>query len=138
MQHLPGTNPSSDRPWLFDRRVPFLCGVAHERGYAAQALVDLGRAGTKDWDVMKIVVERDLILVTNNVVDFLALYALRPIHPGVVLLKGRILGRAAQCQAFAAALDDVDASPDVINLAVEVTPGEPAQWSVHRYPLAKP
>ena len=115
-----------------------LCNIAHKRGYAAQALVDLGRAGTKDWDVMKIVAERDLILVTNNVVDFLALYALRPLHPGVVLLKGRILGRDAQCQAFAAALDDIDANPDVVNLGIEVTPGEPTQWFVQRYPLAKP
>ncbi len=115
-----------------------LCGIAHNRGYAAQALVDLGRAGLKDWDVMKIAAERDLVLVTNNVIDFLALYALRPLHPGVVLLKGHIHGRHQQCQAFAAALDDIDTDPDVMNLAVEVVPGAPSQWSVQRYPLSKP
>lgn len=102
-----------------------LCDIAHGRGYAAQALVDLGKAGTKDWDVMKIVDERDVVLVTNNAIDFLALYRLCPLHPGVVLLKGRIFGRVAQGQAFAAALDDIDADPDIVNLAIEVTPGVP-------------
>lgn len=115
-----------------------LCGIAHQRGYAAQALVDLGKAGLKDWDVMTIVDEGDFVLVTNNVIDFLALYTLRALHPGVVLLKGDISGRAAQCQAFGAALDTIDADPDLVNLAVEVTLGVTPPWSVQRYPLPQP
>ena len=112
-----------------------LCGIAHQRGYAAQALVDLGKAGLKDWDVMTIVDEGDFVLVTNNVIDFLALYALRSLHPGAVLLRGDISGRAAQCQAFGAALDNIDADPDLVNQVVEVTPGATPLWSVQRYPL---
>lgn len=115
-----------------------LCGIAHQHGYAAHALVDLGGAGLKDWDMMKIASEHDFVLVTNNVIDFLALYALRQLHPGVVLLKGRILGRDAQCRAFAAALDDIDADPDTVNQAIEIMPGELPQWSVQRYPLQSP
>lgn len=123
------TEPVTAPSFLIDECLSrTLCDVAYERGYAAQALVDLGKAGTTDWDVMRIVDERDVVLVTNNVIDFLALYRFRPLHPGV----------AFQSQAFAAALDDIDANPDIVNLAIEVTPGVAPQWLVQRYPLPKP
>ncbi|WP_437361769.1 DUF5615 family PIN-like protein [Inquilinus limosus] len=109
--------------------------MAHQRGYAAQTLVDLGKAGLKDWDVMKVVAMHDLVLVTNNVIDFLALYRLQTIHPGVALLKGSIHGRDAQCRAFAALLDAVDLDPDLVNQVVEVTAGTTKGWSIRRYPL---
>ena len=84
---------------------------------------------------MKVVAMHDLVLVTNNVIDFLALYRLQMIHPGVVFLKGSIHGRDAQSRAFAAILDAVDLDPDLVNQAIEVTADATMLWSTQRYPL---
>ena len=47
-----------------------LVTVAGESGHEAQHLAHVGRAGWKDWNVVRYAGEGDFILVTNNASDF--------------------------------------------------------------------
>ena len=47
-----------------------LVAVAGECGHEAQHVARVGRAGWKDWNVVRYASEGDFILVTNNASDF--------------------------------------------------------------------
>jgi predicted nuclease of predicted toxin-antitoxin system len=61
-----------------------LVSVARQAGYDAPHVAHIGRAGWKDWNVVRYAREGDFVLVTNNASDFRRLYAAtacRPHHP---------------------------------------------------------
>jgi hypothetical protein len=43
----------------------------------------VGKAGWKDWNVLRHACENDFVLVTNNAADFRKLYAEEPLHAGL-------------------------------------------------------
>jgi hypothetical protein len=45
-----------------------------------------GRAGWKDWNVVRYARAGDFILVTNNASDFRQIYAAQPLHAGLIIL----------------------------------------------------
>jgi predicted nuclease of predicted toxin-antitoxin system len=60
--------------------------VATEEGYEAHHVAYVGKAGWKDWNVLRHACENDFVLVTNNATDFRKLYAEQPLHAGLVIL----------------------------------------------------
>ncbi|MCB8883958.1 DUF5615 family PIN-like protein [Acidisoma cellulosilytica] len=71
-----------------------LVSVAHKAGHEAQHVARIGKAGWKDWNVVRHAHEGDFILVTNNASDFRRLYADEALHAGLVIIipnVGRIV-----------------------------------------------
>ena len=60
-----------------------LVTIAQDAGHDAQHIVHLGKAGWKDWNVLRHACDDDRVLVTNNAVDFEKLYGRQPLHPGL-------------------------------------------------------
>ena len=63
-----------------------LVTVAGQSGHEAQHVAHVGRAGWKDWNVVRYARDGDFVLVTNNASDFRQLYATQPLHAGLVIL----------------------------------------------------
>ncbi len=126
---------------------PALARLAVERGHVASShVVWIGKTGTKDWDLMKIVLAGDWTLVTRNAFDFRGpaaapggrgLYARTDLHAGLICLNGppKTFDEAVQLELFDIALDDVQANGDLINQVLEISLGEDDEISVRRYAL---
>jgi predicted nuclease of predicted toxin-antitoxin system len=96
-----------------------LVAVAGEYGHEARHVARIGRAGWKDWNVVRHASEGDFILVTNNAGDFRQLYAAQPLHAGLVILipTGN---RVVQRRLFKAALDELAMIGEPVNRVLEV------------------
>jgi predicted nuclease of predicted toxin-antitoxin system len=105
--------------WLIDERLHVsLLELAHRRGHIADHVNYLGRGSSKDWELMAIVMEHDYTFVTNNRLDFLALYGKKAVHAGLVVIVPNVTP-ARQRGLFNAVLEHVD-SRHLINTVVEV------------------
>lgn len=69
---------------------------------------------------MEEVARSDWVLVTNNAVEFRGRYRQIDLHPGVVFILPNVR-RPQQIELFQAALSDIEADPDLINKALDVT-----------------
>ena len=83
-----------------------LVAVAGESGHEAQHVAHIGRAGWKDWNVVRYAHAGDFILVTNNASDFRQLYSAQLLHAGLIILIP-VINRVVQRQLFKAALDEL-------------------------------
>ncbi|WP_292528131.1 DUF5615 family PIN-like protein [Methylocystis sp.] len=102
---------------------PTLVELARERGYEAMAMRDLGLLNAKDWTLLEKIQNEDWTLVTNNVDEFRKRYARKAVlHAGAIFLVDVDAGRDVQRLAFAAALDEIDADADLVNLELLVEP----------------
>jgi predicted nuclease of predicted toxin-antitoxin system len=94
--------------------------LAHQRGYAATHVRDLGLLSEKDWALLDRIAKEDWTLVTNNVAEFRDRYRRKlDLHAGVVFLTG-VVGIVEQSSAMRAALDDIDRNSDLTNTEVLV------------------
>jgi predicted nuclease of predicted toxin-antitoxin system len=73
-------------------------------GLGAGSFAHVGKAGWKDWNVVRYARDGDFVLVTNNASDFRRLYAAQPLHAGLVILIPTV-DRALQRKLFRAALE---------------------------------
>ena len=96
-----------------------LSEAAHAAGFEAMHVVHLGLASERDWDLLTVVRDGDWVLVTNNALEFQRRYARLAIHAGVVFIRPSVR-RAQQLELFGAALADIAAEPDIVNIAVDV------------------
>jgi predicted nuclease of predicted toxin-antitoxin system len=96
-----------------------LVTVAGESGYEARHVAHVGRAGWKDWNVMRYACDGDFILVTNNASDFRQRYAAQLLHAGLVILIP-VVNRLVQRQLFKAALDEIATIGEPVNRVLEV------------------
>jgi predicted nuclease of predicted toxin-antitoxin system len=96
-----------------------LVTVAGESGHEAQHLAHVGRAGWKDWNIVRYAGEGDFILVTNNASDFRQLYAAQRLHAGLIILIP-VVSRAVQRRLFRAALDELRTIGEPVNRVLEV------------------
>ena len=96
-----------------------LVTVAAESGHEAQHVAHVGRAGWKDWNVVRYARDRDFVVVTNNASDFPQLYAAQPLHAGRIILIP-VVGRDVQRRLFRAALDELAVIGEPVNRALEV------------------
>jgi hypothetical protein len=126
---------------------PQLVKLAKEAGHETSSHVSwLGRAGTKDWDLMPFILAGDWTFVTCNSVDFRGSasnpgdkgqYARVELHAGLVCLNWPHGSRLnVQLDMFAIALQDLAEDTDMVNQALEVTLID-GEVQVGRYPLPK-
>ena len=91
-----------------------------------------GLLGTKDWDLMPVLIAGDFTLVTKNAVDFRGakadpgskgLFKNQPLHAGLVCLNGPVgMDLAMQKELFEAALNKLEAiDGDLVNKALEIS-----------------
>ena len=111
-----------------------LVAVAGRCGHEAQHLAHVGRAGWKDWNVLRYAGDGDFVLVTNNASDFRRLYAAQPLHAGLVILIPAV-NRAVQQRLFKAALDELAVIGEPVNRVLEVDlDGEEVTLSLYDLP----
>ena len=77
-----------------------------QAGHDAQHVARVGKAGCKDWNVVRYARDGDFVLVTNNASDFRRLYAAQPLHAGLVILIPTV-SRVLHRKLFRAALDEL-------------------------------
>jgi hypothetical protein len=126
-----------------------LVDLACQRGHVQAAhVVHRGLGGTKDWDLMPMIIAEDWTLVTRNAYDFRGptnkpgskgLYARQALHAGLICLNGPPDGfdLDTQRELFEVALDDIDARGELVNEVLEVSlgSGDDAEITLQRYPL---
>lgn len=109
-----------------------LAVMARERGHhEASHVVWIGKSGWKDWELKRVLLDEDWVLVTRNSVDFRGprnspgskgQYANVPLHAGLVCLNGPVgMDLAMQRELFAEALDELEVESDLTNQILEVT-----------------
>ena len=96
-----------------------LVSVASGVGHEAQHVAHVGKAGWKDWNVVRYAGDGDFVLVTNNASDFRQLYAKRPLHAGLVIIIPNV-SRIIQQRLFRGALDVLVAMGEPINRVLGV------------------
>jgi predicted nuclease of predicted toxin-antitoxin system len=98
---------------------PALVREAQQFGIEAYHVAHVGRAASKDWEVVAYALARDMVLVTNNASDFRRLYAAQQLHPGLVILVPNV-GREMQLRLFRAALVRLRDLGELVNRALEI------------------
>jgi predicted nuclease of predicted toxin-antitoxin system len=96
-----------------------LVAIAGQAGHEAQHVAHVGKAGWKDWNVVRYARDGDFILVTNNASDFRRLYATEPLHAGLVILIPAV-GRVLQQKLFRAALEEFANIGEPVNRVLEL------------------
>jgi predicted nuclease of predicted toxin-antitoxin system len=115
-----------------------LVTVARQAGHEAHHVAHIGRAGWKDWNVVRYARNGDFILVTNNASDFRRLYAAQPLHAGLVILLPAV-DRNLQRRLFKAALDALATVGEPVNRVLEVDlDGDVVTLTLYDLPTATP
>jgi predicted nuclease of predicted toxin-antitoxin system len=96
-----------------------LVAVASQAGHEAHHVAHIGRAGWKDWNVVRYARDGDFTLVTNNASDFRRLYAAQQLHAGLVIFRPTV-GRNLQQRLFKSALDALATIGEPINRVLEL------------------
>jgi predicted nuclease of predicted toxin-antitoxin system len=112
--------PPAPRFLIDENLSPLLVGSARALGFEAMHVNHLGLRTEADWDLLRVIVEQNWVLVTNNAIEFRGRYREIELHPGVVFLLPAVR-REAQLRLFEAALDRVREHPDLVNTALDVT-----------------
>ena len=98
---------------------PALVTAANDRGFEACLVAHRGWTGLKDGQLLKQIIDEELVLVTNNRDDFVALLSGVELHPGLVIILDNVR-RDEQVALFASALNAIGAMDSFINKAAEV------------------
>lgn len=98
---------------------PALVKVAHEAGHEAYHVAHHGWGGLTDVQLRTHLLDQDLILVTNNRSDFLALLGAVELHPGLIIILENVR-RVEQVACFGRALGAIRGQAELINRVVEV------------------
>ena len=98
---------------------PDLVLVARLAAHEAVHVAHVGRAGWKDWNVARYATEGDFVLVTNNADDFRRLYAVQPLHAGLVIIIPNV-NRVTQQKLFRSALAKLATIGEPVNQVLEV------------------
>ncbi|MBJ6123599.1 DUF5615 family PIN-like protein [Sphingomonas mollis] len=111
------------------------------------SVVYRGLAGTKDWNLVPILVAEDLTLVTRNAIDFQGradapgekgLYKDVELHAGLICLTAPVMDLDTQIELFEVALDELDLlGHDLVNTCLEVMLDAEERIIVTRYELPK-
>lgn len=122
---------------------------AQERGHdQASHVTWIGKRGWKDWQLKKVILDRDWTFVTKNTVDFRGpkgvpgsrgQYADVAIHAGLICLNGPPgMDLNLQLELFEVALDELDRDDNLLNQVLEVSLEDPdEEIEIRRYRLPK-
>lgn len=123
--------------------------IARARGHhEASHVVWIGKAGWKDWELKKTLLEGDWVLVTKNSADFRGpanapgskgQYANVSLHSGLICLNGPVgMDLALQSELFREVLNQLDLDGDLTNQVLEVTcSDDEATVDIIRYHMPK-
>ena len=111
-----------------------LVSVATQAGHEAQHVAHVGKAGWKDWNVVRHAADGDFVLVTNNAGDFRRLYGAQTLHAGLVIIIPSV-NRTMQQQLFRGALDELARFGEPINRVLEVDiDGDDVTFNLYEMP----
>ena len=109
---------------------PSLAADAQQRGFLCSHVNHLGKTGTKDWELKRVILDGDWIFVTNNSIDFrgpadnpgsTGEYADVRLHAGLVSIDAPFgLNLSLQRQLFGMILDDLVKNGDLTNQLLQV------------------
>ena len=123
--------------FLFDEclhtSLPERCWAA---GHEAHHVEHLGLKGTKDPDLMPIILEGSYTFVTNNARDFRRLFLLEELHAGLVVVLPNV-PPPEQVELLDAVLVELAANGDLVNQSIQVDFVED-QVRVRRLDMASP
>ena len=113
-----------------------LVSVAGQAGHDAQHVAHVGKAGCKEWNVLRYAHDGDFVLVTNDASDFRRLYAAQPLHAGLIILIPAV-SRPLQRKLFRAALDELAVIGEPVNRVLEVDlDGDDVTLVIYDWPAA--
>jgi len=95
-----------------------LVAIAHQAGHACDHVNFIGLSGYKDWQLMDRIRAGGYTFVTNNRVDFAALYNREEIHAGLIIIMPNVTPRL-QGELFRAALAHIGRR-EPVNALLEV------------------
>src|SRR5258708_864201 len=101
---------------------PRLVAAANRAGFEAYHVVHIGRAAWQDWRIAAFALANDMVFVTNNAIDFRALYAGQELHSGLVLILPNT-NRESETRLFNAALAKLGEFSELTNRVLEVDVG---------------
>ncbi len=114
---------------------------------ASSHVVWIGKAGLKDWELKKIIVDEDWTFVTNNSADFrgpseepgtAGQYADVFLHAGLICLNSDIrMNQAIQVDLFESALNELGTDGQFVNEVLEVNLDHNGLKHYRRYSLPK-
>lgn len=124
---------------------PSLAADAQQRGFLCSHVNHLGKTGTKDWELKRIILEGDWTFVTNNSIDFrgptgkpgsAGEYADVRLHAGLVCIDSPFgLNINLQRQLFALILGELAKNGDLTNQLLEVSVKRDAKVELRRIAL---
>ncbi len=99
--------------FLIDENLsPEMVNVITTRGFRAHAVArDRKLRGRGDTVIARYAIEHDLILVTNNAVDFERIYAHKEYHPGIILIcteNAKLRKKDVQLKLIELAIDEIE------------------------------
>lgn len=98
---------------------PALVNVAHGAGHEAYHVAHHGWGGLTDVQLRTHLLDQDLVLVTNNRSDFLALLGAVELHPGLIVILENVR-RDEQVKCFRSVLGAIRDQGELINRVAEV------------------
>ena len=122
-----------------------LAADAQLRGFLCSHVNHLGKAGTKDWELKRVILEGDWTFVTNNSIDFrgpagkpgsAGEYADMRLHAGLVCIDAPSgLNLSLQRQLFALILDEFAKNGDLTNQLLQVAVKKDGKVELRRIAL---
>lgn len=106
--------------FLFDECLSLdLVAVANSLGHWGYHVNYLGRAGESDAAIAIYAQDHDMVVVTNNRVDFLRVFKRFELHCGLVIIVPNS-APPEQERLFALAVERIASEPDMINKLLEI------------------
>ena len=124
---------------------PSLTADAQQKGFLCSHVNHLGKTGTKDWELKRVILEGDWTFVTNNSIDFRGPanepgssgeYADVRLHPGLVCIDAPFgLNLDLQRQILGLILDDLAKNGDLTNQVLQVDVWKDGRVQLERFAL---
>jgi len=124
---------------------PSLASDAQQKGFLCSHVNHLGKTGTKDWELKRVILEGDWTFVTNNSTDFRGPanepgssgeYADVRLHSGLVCIDAPFgLNLSLQRQIFGLILDEFAKNGDLTNQVLQVDVRKDGRVHLERFAL---
>ena len=124
---------------------PSLTADAQKKGFLCSHVNHLGKTGTKDWELKRVILEGDWTFITNNSTDFRGPatepgssgeYADVRLHAGLVCIDAPFgLNLDLQRQIFGLILDELSKNGDLINQVLQVDVRRDGRVQLERFAL---
>jgi predicted nuclease of predicted toxin-antitoxin system len=122
---------------------PALAGIAKARGYVALHVTWAKLRRASDAKVARYAIANDMVLVTNDLHDFVRIYQRQELHPGIVFLRymaNELMSLETQRLMFEGALDQIERDEPIneaILVRLDATRGGNWRRTIIRYFLPK-